>query len=330
MLASSYPRLLADVGGTNVRFALIRAANGPISDIVSYRNAEFESLLAAALHYLTHIKISPRWAAFGVATAIAGDEISMTNIGWTFTRSGLQAALGVNELLILNDFTALALSLSTLTDEEVEKIGGGEKNPDLPIALIGAGTGLGVSGLIPVHRPGETPRWVPIQGEGGHVSFSPFNRTEDDILHFLRRELGHVSAERLLSGMGIVNIHRALAAINELPVAEELTAADITSRGVAGTCELCTEVVETFCGMLGTAAANLAVTLGARGGVYIGGGIVPKLGAYFATSPFRRRFEQKGRFSNYLAAVPSYVIHADNPALRGAAAALDDLLIRKT
>ncbi|HEY9102660.1 glucokinase [Chitinimonas sp.] len=324
----SYPRLLADVGGTNVRLALIHTAGGAISDERNLVCADYPGLYEAIQDYLGPLGIKPRWAAIGIATAVADDLVKMTNNHFAFSQTELKQQLGLAELSVINDFTALALSLPLLGADELVKVGGGERNPDLPIALLGAGTGLGVSGLIPAHQPGEASRWIPIQGEGGHVSFSPFNDKEDEILRILRREFGHVSAERLLSGPGVVNIYKALAELNQQQD-EGLNAADITRRGVAGDCPLCRETVDTFCGMLGTAAANLAVTLGARGGLYIGGGIVPKLGDYFATSPFRKRFEQKGRFSNYLAAVPSYVIVASNPALRGTAAALDALAARK-
>ncbi|PHV11843.1 glucokinase [Chitinimonas sp. BJB300] len=328
LFAHTYPRLLADVGGTNVRFALIRTPGARISDERNLVCADYPGLFEATKTYLDPLGVQPTWAAIGIATAIAGDFIKMTNHGWAFSQAELKTQLALRELSIINDFTALALSLPTLDDVELVKVGGGERNPDLPIALLGAGTGLGVSGLIPAHQPGEAPRWIPLQGEGGHVSFSPFNDKEDEILRILRREFGHVSAERLLSGPGLQNLYKALAELNSQPN-ENPSAADITQRAVAGTCTLCRETVDTFCAMLGSASANLAITLGARGGLYIGGGIVPRLGDYFANSPFRRRFEQKGRFSNYLAAVPSFVIVAKNPALRGTAAALDALATRQ-
>ncbi|WP_308446439.1 glucokinase [Chitinimonas sp. BJYL2] len=323
-MSAPYPRLLADVGGTNVRFALIREAGAAITDERNLVCADYAGPLDAVRAYLTPLGVAPRAASIGIATAITGDAIRMTNNHWAFSRAELQAALQLDALAVINDFTALALSLPLLRDDELVKIGGGERNPDLPIALIGAGTGLGVSGLIPAHQPGDTPRWIPLQGEGGHVSFSPFDEKEDAVLRALRSEFGHVSAERLLSGPGVVNLYNALAQVSGAK-AEALSAAEITSRGVQEAGSLCRETVDVFCAMLGTAAANLAVTLGSRGGLYIGGGIVPKLGDYFAQSPFRTRFEQKGRFSNYLAAVPSYVIVANNPALRGAGAALDGL-----
>jgi len=326
-LEQTFPRLLADVGGTNVRFAIVAAPGAPIDQERSFACNDYPGLFEAARHYLDTVGVAPRWAAVGIATAVAGDFVSMTNLGWRFSQAGLQQQLQLDVLQVINDFTALALSLPTLTDSELHKVGGGVRNPDLPIALLGAGTGLGVSGLIPAHQHGEPQHWIPLQGEGGHVSFSPFNHKEDEILRILRREFGHVSAERLLSGPGLLNLYRALAELNGQPD-EGLSAADISTRGVAEACSLCREAVDTFCGMLGTAAANLTITLGARGGLFIGGGIVPKLGNYFAQSPFRSRFEQKGRFSDYLAAVPSYVITAANPALRGTAASLDALAQR--
>ena len=164
-------------------------------------------------------------------------------------------------------------------------------------------------------------RWLPLQTEGGHVTFSPTDGREWAIGQILHRRFGHVSPERLLSGPGLVNLYAALAELEGWP-AEDLTPADLTERALAGTCPHSREVLELFCGALGTAASNLAITLGARGGVYIGGGIVPRLGDFFDRSTFRSRFEAKGRFSTYLAAIPTWVITAANPALRGVAAAL--------
>jgi glucokinase len=198
---------------------------------------------------------------------------------------------------------------------------------DAPRALLGAGTGLGVGSLLP------TPdgRFIAVAGEGGHVAFSPMNDEEVAIWHFARERFGHVSAERLISGMGLELIYEALGACFDLwqqgPAVRR--AADITAIALGETDDKvgdharCRYAVDTFCAFLGTVAANLAVTLGARGGVYIGGGIVPRLGATFANSPFRRRFEDKGRFSGYVAAMPVYVIHAPYPALIGLCAAMD-------
>jgi glucokinase len=217
------------------------------------------------------------------------------------------------------------MALPHLANAEKRQVGGGAPVAGTPIGLLGAGTGLGVSGLVPAENlpAGAKPSWTALRSEGGHVTFAPANETEVAILQFAWREFEHVSAERFLSGAGLELIHRALA--DHRGVASEvLDAPEITRRGLAGACALCDEVIEVFCGMLGTIAGNLAVTLGAQGGVYIGGGIVPRLGERFAASCFRTRFEQKGRFVGYLAQVPTYVITAEYPAFVGVSAILAD------
>lgn len=309
--------LIADIGGTNARFALVGANRQPYAEH-TLSCAEFPGLTAAVAHYLQKVAGShPRRAAVAVATPITGDRIEFTNSPWSFSIEAAQQELGLEQLLILNDFTALALSLPLLMPDERHAVGGGEPVVGAPIALIGPGTGLGVSGLV---WSGE--RWIPLQTEGGHVTFSSVDEREWRINRILQRQFSHVSPERLLSGPGLVNLYHALAELDGWSP-ETLTPADITSRALAGTCPHCREVVELFCGALGTAAGNLAITLGARGGVYIGGGIAPRLGEFFNQSAFRRRFEERGRFSSYLAAIPTWVITAANPALRGVAAALD-------
>ena len=203
-----------------------------------------------------------------------------------------------------------------MNPDERRSVGGGTAVEEAPIGLLGPGTGLGVSGLV---WSGQS--WIPLQSEGGHVTFSPVDDREWAIVQLIQRCFGHVSPERLLSGPGLVNLYLALAEV-EGWTAEALEPSAITDRALAGTCRHCHDVLDIFCGALGTAAGNLAITLGAQGGVYIGGGIVPRLGEFFDRSSFRARFEAKGRFSDYLAAVPTWVITAANPALRGVAAAL--------
>jgi glucokinase len=203
-----------------------------------------------------------------------------------------------------------------LGPDERRQVSEGTAVEKAPIGLIGPGTGLGVSGLV-----WSGHHWIPLETEGGHVTFSACDEREWAIYRVLQRRFDHVSPERLLSGPGLVNLYTALAELEGWS-AEDLVPADITDRALTGSCRHCVEVLELFCGMLGTAAGNLALTLGARGGVYIGGGIVPRLGDFFDRSAFRARFEAKGRFSDYLATIPSWVITAANPALRGVAAAL--------
>jgi glucokinase len=258
-----------------------------------------------------------RVAAFDVATAVDGDRVALTNGPWDFSITQTRDALGLERLHIINDFTALALAVPLLDGSETRQVGGGSSRPGSAIGVIGAGTGLGVSGLLP-----DRGRWIAINGEGGHVAFSPESEREDAILQVLRKRFGsHVSVERLLSGMGLTNIFKALCEIDGAePVHRDPD--EITDQALNGRDERSTETVDIFCAALGTAAGNLAMTLGARGGIYIGGGIIPRLGRYFDDSPFRSRFEDKGRFQDYAAAIPTYVILAEQPALRGLAALL--------
>ena len=310
------PDLVADIGGTNARFALIDANRQPYAEQI-LPCAAFPDLTAAAQAYLAAVgEPRPTQAAIAVATPISGDWIQFTNSNWSFSTEAVGRALDLERLLILNDFTALALALPLLNPDERRAVGGGTAVEEAPIGLLGPGTGLGVSGLV---WSGE--RWIPLQSEGGHVTFSPVDQREWAVAQIMQRRFGHASPERLLSGPGLVNLYTALAEMEGWP-AEALDPAAITDRALTGSCSHCRDVLEIFCGALGTAAGNLAITLGAQGGVYIGGGIAPRLGEFFDRSPFRARFEAKGRFSNYLAAVPTWVITAANPALRGVAAAL--------
>lgn len=310
------PALIADIGGTNARFALV-TANGCIHAERILSGADYPDLIQAATAYLSDLsQPRPRRAVIAVATPVAGDWIQFTNSPWSFSTEAARQALGLERLDIINDFTALALALPLLDSHERRAVGGGSAVENAPIALLGAGTGLGVSGLV-----WSGHHWIPLQAEGGHVTFSAIDEREWAVYQVLRERFGHVSPERLLSGPGLVNIYTALAAIQGRRP-ETLMPADITERALSGTCPHCAEVLELFCGALGTAASNLALTLGALGGVYIGGGIVPRLGALFDRSQFRSRFEAKGRFSAYLAGIPTWVITAANPAFRGVAAAL--------
>ena len=314
--SSAPPDLIADIGGTNARFALVDADRRIYAEQIM-TCADYPDPSAAIRAYLAEIAtVAPRQAAIAVATVIMGDWIQFTNSPWSFSIETTRQALGLERLLILNDFTALALALPLLGPDERRVIGSGTAVANAPIGLIGPGTGLGVSGLV-----WSGNRWIPLQTEGGHVTFSPVDQREWAVIQILQRQFGHVSPERLLSGPGLVNIYTALAELEGWPT-EDIAPADISDRALTGTCPHCQEALDLFCAALGTAAGNLALTLGAHGGVYIGGGIVPRLGEFFDRSAFRARFEAKGRFSGYLAAIPTWVITAANPALRGVAAAL--------
>lgn len=310
------PRLLVDVGGTYARFAL-EVARGKFEHKQSLRCADYADFQSTVSAYLARLPVNRiRNSAVAIANPVAGDLVRMTNYHWQFSIEEMRERLRFDNLVVVNDFTALAMSLPSLLPHQRRQVGGGAPVARSVHGLIGAGSGLGVSGLIPAAQG-----WIALGTEGGHTSFSPCDEREVQILQFAWRQLSHVSFERLLSGPGIELIYRALA--DRAGVAGAgLSAPDITQRALEASDPLCVEVIETFCTILGTAAANLAVTQGAFGGIYIGGGIVPRLGEFFDRSGFRRRFEDKGRFGAYMQGIPTYVITAEDATFMGASAIL--------
>ena len=313
------PRLIADVGGTYARFAL-EVAPHVFEQAQSLRCADFADFHAAVTAYLGGLRDVDaslvRHAAIAIANPVAGDDVRMTNYHWRFSIEQMRQRLGLDNLVVVNDFTALAMAVPSLSGDQRRQLGGGQAVPRSVIGLIGAGSGLGVSGLIPANDG-----WVALGTEGGHSSFAPHDEREVAILRYAWRQYKHVSFERLASGPGIALIYLALADHVGKTVAP-LDAPEITRRALDGGDALCKEAIDTFCAILGTAAGNLAVAQGALGGIYIGGGIVPRLGTYFDTSPFRARFEDKGRFADYNRRIPTFVITAEDATLRGASAIL--------
>ncbi|HEV2186927.1 MAG TPA: glucokinase [Stellaceae bacterium] len=311
------PWLVGDIGGTNARFGLVEP-DGRLLHSSVLADADYAGLGEAIEAYLAGRGglPRPREAAIAVASPITGDAVRMTNHPWAFSISELRSRLGFVRLEVINDFTAQALALPHLGPGDKTAVGGGAAQPDAPIGVLGPGSGLGVSGLILVGR-----RWVPLSGEGGHATMASVTERESAVLSAMRRHFDHVSAERVLSGPGLVNLYNALAEVDGAP-ATQYTAAQITDIEVAKEEPRCREATEMFCAMLGTVAGDLALTLGAKGGVYIGGGIVPRLGERFAASRFRERFEAKGRFRGYLAPIPTFVVTHKLPAFLGCAAKL--------
>ncbi|MDO9238122.1 MAG: glucokinase [Aquabacterium sp.] len=321
MLQPSYPRLLGDIGGTHARLALQLTPTAPIEHIVTLPVADHDGLQAAVVHYLSLVGADegasrPRSASMGIAAPVLGDHIQMINAPWAFSVQAVKQAMGWDAFNLLNDFTVLALSLPALPESELRQLGGGQPMAGMTKALIGAGTGLGVSGLVPMAGG----LWAPLAGEGGHVTLPPSDDAERRLLAELHKRYPHVSAERVLSGSGLAVLYEAharMAGAEPVP----LMPADVSQRGLSGQCAHCTAALHSFCNLLGTVASNLAVTLGAQGGLYIGGGIVPRLGAFFEQSGFRARFDAKGRYSDYMASIPVYIIQSAYPALVGASRA---------
>ncbi|RDE24411.1 glucokinase [Motiliproteus coralliicola] len=310
--------LVADIGGTNARFALVEPGGLNPTRVLTLAVDDHSSIEAAIRAYLERVgaQLMPRQVCLAIACPTTRDRISMTNNGWSFSRIELQSALGLERLEIINDYAAQAHAIPNLDTDGLVQVGGGDAFAGQPLAMLGPGTGLGVGGLV-LSEQGA----VAVVTEGGHVDFAPANELEVDILRYLWRHHEHVSVERLLSGMGLVNLHQALAEIRGQS-ADELTPAQISSNALDCGDSLCLEVLECFCAMLGSVAGNTALTLGAQGGVYITGGIIPRMLDFFTNSQFRARFESKGRFRDYMAAIPTYVVTAEHPGLIGSAAVL--------
>ncbi|HUH85198.1 MAG TPA: glucokinase [Stellaceae bacterium] len=311
------PRLIGDIGATNARFALADA-EGRIEDPRVFADDDYSDIETAIEAYLVASRAAaPQEAALAVASPITGDLVTLTNHPWTFSISRLKQRLGLARLLVVNDFTANALAMPRLGPSDRIPVGGGEPVADTPIAVLGPGSGLGMGAVVP------TPTgWMALPGEGGHQTMPAADAREAAVLDQLRRRFDHVSAERVLSGQGLVNLYQTLAGLDGA-LAAPLTPAQITDRVIGESDRHARDAVAMFCAMLGTIAGSLALTLGARGGVYIAGGIVPRLGPTFVASDFRARFEAMGRFRTYLAAIPTYVVTHPTPAFPGLVALLE-------
>ncbi len=310
--------LVGDIGATNARFALVTPA-GELTAIQVLPCEDYPTIADAIATYLKEAKGErPVDAVLAVAATPSGDAVSMTNHPWTFSIEALRNAVSLKRLKVVNDFHAAAAAIPFLAAKDRIQIGPGVPAPGAPIGVLGPGSGLGVSALVPTPSGPK-----PIPGEGGHVTMSPADDRESAVLKIMRARYDHVSAERVLSGPGLVNLYNTLCELSHVKAAP-LTAAQITDPKIGAEDASAREATAMFCAMLGTIAGNLALTLGAKGGIYIAGGIVPKLGDYFAQSQFRARFEAKGRFRDYLAAIPTYVIVRPYAALLGAASLRED------
>jgi len=310
--------LIGDIGATNARFALLEDGRPHGIEILSV--ADHPSLGGAIEAYFAKVGVAerPRQGALAVAGPVTGDFLSFTNHPWSFSIRALTRDLGFDRLEVVNDFVAAALGVLRLGPGDRRQVGRGEAAADSPIAVIGPGSGLGVSSLVPCDCGGGR-AWMPLPGEGGHVTLSTVTLREAAIVDRLHRAgYDHVSAERLVSGPGLATLYATLAALDGEAEAP-LEPAEVTARALTGEDPRAVEAVQIFCSLLGTVAGNLALVLGARGGVYIAGGIVPRLGDLFDQSPFRTRFTAKGRMQVYLDPIPTYVITHKLPAFLGLA-----------
>ncbi len=303
--------LIADLGGTHARFALV--ADGAVVETQVMRSTAFSGLDAIIDAYLAAVGLdrAPPVAAFCAPSPVVDDHVVMVNLNWTFSIEEIRRRYDFRWLRVINDFAAVALSIPELPTDGQVPIGRGDRVAGAAIGVLGPGTGLGVAGLLPT--PGG---WATLPGEGGHVTLSAADDREAAVIDHLRRRYTHVSAERVLSGMGLVNLYEAVATLDgEEP--RQFDPAEVTSAACADGDRHCRLALDLFFSFLGTVAGNLALTLGARGGVYLAGGILPRLIDELERSSFRSRFEAKGRLTGYMAAIPTYAIIDPLPAMLG-------------
>lgn len=310
--------LLADIGGTHARFALCRGG-GP-TRLRVLPTVEYGDLESATRAYLAREQTEPAElgaAVVAVAAPVHGDEVELTNLGWRFSIEGTRRALGIPRLVALNDFAALALSLPALGAGDLETIAEGEPARDRALAVIGPGTGLGVGGLLPM----PDGHWLPVESEGGHRDLAATDEREWQVVERLRARFGHASAERAISGPGLAAIDATLREIDGAPLSH-LAPEEVSARARGHLDPHAVEAVRLFSGWLGAVAGDLALTLGARGGVFLAGGALAGLGQAFDRALFVERFRAKGRFREYLAPIPVHRITRVDASLLGLSRAL--------
>ena len=315
------PQLIADIGGTNARFALVKGkdASGFIIDNVKILpGADYESFEAAINAYLATLDCDkPSEGCIAIAGPVSGDLFKMTNLPWSFSRSELQAHLGFTRLGVINDYTALALATTQLRAEHLIELKPGESVPKGNRAIFGPGTGLGVAGITATAN-----EWVPIPSEGGHVNLAPTNEYEAKVIAVGIKKFGHLSAELFLSGPGLVNLYQCICEL-EGEVAEAYQPQDVTRHALAASDALCVKTLTTFCNLIGAFAGNLALTYGAKGGVFITGGIMPRVVEFAKHTDLVKNFSSKGVMSHYLSPIAISLVNFTESAFLGTATWLD-------
>lgn len=316
-----YTGLVGDVGGTHARFALVDA-QGHVRNPRTFQAKDYANLADVIEEYLetTAGKRRPAHAVIAVAGPVLEGEIEFTNLDWVVSEGDLLAHFEFEAVKLINDFAAQALAAPRLDADDLRPIGqeNGRGAYDCPVVVLGAGTGFGVAGVARSER-GD----VAIATEGGHAAWAPNDEVEVEVWRRLRAKYGRVSIERLLSGAGLYDLYCALAEMEGrnavLPDQAAVMTEGLAGDGLAGT------TLDRFCGVLGAVAGDLALSFGARGGVYVSGGIAPRMADRLAASPFRARFEDKGRLSDYVRAIPTFLVLHPYPAIIGAARELEQM-----
>ena len=313
--------VVIDLGGTNIRFAVCNLRTGELSELKEFSCQKFIDFDSALICYFATLKSEVKHVCIGIACPTDGDVIVMTNLNWQFSKKTIQKKFKLTSLYVINDYTAISLAVPFLSAEEKVQVGGGKIKKDGVKVVFGPGTGLGVSHLIKFSE-----KWISLDGEGGHASFTALTHEQAHILFLLQAKFGHVSAERLLSGQGLINLYLCLCdLLDKEPQFNEPKY--ITAAALDGSCDIAQRTLHIFCQILGGFAGNLALNLACSGGVYIAGGIVPRFVDFFILSEFRMYFEDKGRFKTYLSSIPTFLITHDNPGLLGASVHLRQEII---
>ncbi|WP_339862438.1 glucokinase [Paremcibacter congregatus] len=315
------PLLVADIGGTNTRIALAhvdqdeaRALHVELHNLVILPTASFDTPEAVFSSYLsTTTGEKPQRAVIAAAAPVVEDNIQLVDYPWSFSGDSMKKALKMQDVQIMNDFAAIACAIPHLSDDQFFQIGGGQKVASGPAVVVGPGTGLGMAALTPLDD-----KWKIFSSEGGNICFAPTNRLEFEVMEIIKQQHPRVSVERLLSGQGLVALYRALAHLDKMPPAS-LTPEEITRKALENSDQTCTKTLDLFSALLGRFASDMALVFNATGGIYLAGGILPRIEDYFRNSGFRDSFESKGRLT-YVKAIPTYQILEQQPALIGAAA----------
>ena len=311
MVQMAETTLLADIGGTNSRFAiLLDGIIHPLPAVPTRGHPTLEAAMAAAL--ADYAGPAPARALLAVAGPVEGGRMRLTNAPWEVDANHLGSAFGLSSVRLVNDFAAVAWSMPALEADDLLPLGGGQADEADPVVAVGPGTGLGVAAYL----PGLPPRVVP--GEAGHATLAAADAGEEAVIGLLRARFGHVSAERTLSGPGLVNLYRAIAARDGAAV-PDLSPVEVTERALDASCATARMALDMFCAMLGGFAGNLALTFWSGGGVRIAGGIAPKIAPFLGSSRFHARFVDKGRFEGWLRTVPVAIIVHPAAALVGLA-----------
>ncbi len=308
--------LVADIGGTNARFAIADLGTLSLADIRTFPTAEHATLADAMRAYLKDAPETVAHAGLAVAAPMLEDTVKFTNAAWTFKRSTLARDAGLESAYVFNDFEAQAYALPVLSDDELHQIGGGVPVEMAPKIVLGPGTGLGVAGLV-----WSPSGWVPVPGEGGHLTLPAENERELALVERMRKGLERLSVERALSGPGLAELYQAIAASYGFS-GDPLSPADVERRAIGGEDDMASEALDLFVRWLGRFAGDVALVFGARGGVYLGGGIAPRMLPRLEQEDFRDAFKRKGRMTAFVAPIPINVIIAEYPGLKGAAAGL--------